>query len=375
MIHRLKKLKRLDELNIFSILILLIKAKWIFKKPKSKKVLIYDSESVRNGFATYFFKRDSYEVFDVRYESINVYILLTTLLKSKLKNFIDNYKTNFIKTVSPKIVFTGIDNTPAFYNLKNLCKEPIYISAQNGIRDNIFFQDCKKYIKKKKIKLRADHIFVFGSNDKNKLSKIIKGNFHIVGNATNNQHFVNSKKNIKKVNSMMYISQYTIDDKTLFNYLIKFCSKRKIKLFFCSKAREIDFQSAETYYRNTLEKGNWVYLPRISRSNSYRNLNKQQMIVFQKSTMGWEGFAKGLRCACFRNNFPTPGVYKKYPRSGIFWHHSKSYQDVEKTLKRVLRFSNRNWAKIVQKYSSEIMTYDPNNTKIKKIIKKTIIKN
>ena len=57
----------------------------------------------------------------------------------------------------------------------------------------------------------------------------------------------------------------------------------------------------------------------------------------------------------FRNNFPTPGVYKKYPRSGIFWHHSKSYKDVEKTLKRVLRFSNRNWAKIVQKYSSEII--------------------
>ena len=54
----------------------LIKAKWIFKKPSKKNILIYDGVTK----APFFFPKKNYEILHVRYESINLYVACTTLL-------------------------------------------------------------------------------------------------------------------------------------------------------------------------------------------------------------------------------------------------------------------------------------------------------
>ena len=58
-----------------------------------------------------------------------------------------------------------------------------------------------------------------------------------------------------------------------------------------------------------------------------------------------------------------------YPKFGTFWTNLQKYEDREKILKRVIGFSNNRWKKIVSKYSADIISYDPNNIKKKKIIK------
>ena len=60
--------------------------------------------------------------------------------------------------VLPKVVYTGIDNNPAFYKLKDIYNQPIYISVQNGMRSNEFYNECKQYIKKKGQDLIANFI-------------------------------------------------------------------------------------------------------------------------------------------------------------------------------------------------------------------------
>ena len=135
----------INKLKIFKNLIF---SKWNFKKPNKKNILIYDRAS--EHFSRYLFPKKSYEILDSRYESTNIYIFCITFLKSGIKNFKDNYKKNFIEFVSPKIVFTSIDNNPAFYNLKNIYDKPFYISVQNGMRNNIFYKECKKIIQRKK---------------------------------------------------------------------------------------------------------------------------------------------------------------------------------------------------------------------------------
>ena len=85
------------------------------------------------GFARILFSKKSYQIFDCRYESINIYVLCLTLLRFGVNNLKDNYKKMFIMLVSPKIVYTAIDNNPAFFKLKNIYDKPIYISDQNAL--------------------------------------------------------------------------------------------------------------------------------------------------------------------------------------------------------------------------------------------------
>ena len=367
-------------INILIIFKNLIFAKCIFKKPNKKKILIYDGYS--ESFARCFFPKKSYEILYCRYESINIYIFCMTLLKSGIINFKDNYKKKFIESVSPNIVFTSIDNNPAFYNLKNIYGKPFYISVQNGLRSNFFYKDCKKFIKRTKKKLKADHIFLFGKNDKKRFSKIIEGNIHCSGHVVNNHYLI--KPSQKKINSIMYISQYRWheegkktsrnsafwaeileQDKRIFGYLNKFCKKRNIKLIYCAKIG-ISF---EPYLRNILVKGDWIYFPNINKFKTYKNLNKQQMVVSRDSTLGFEALAKGLKCAFLYEHFPAKDCIVKYSKSGVFWANTKNYYDSEKILTRVIGFNNKRWKKIVNKYSAEILTYDPANAKMKKILK------
>jgi surface carbohydrate biosynthesis protein len=375
-------------INTLKIFKNLIFARWIFKKPNKKNILIYDR--VSEIFSQCLFPKKSYEILDCRYESINIYIFCMTFLKSGIINFKDNYKKNFMEFVSPKIVFTSVDNNPAFYNLKNIYDKPFYISVQNGMRNNIFYKECKKFIQRTKKKLKADHIFLFGKNDKKKFSKIIEGDIHCSGNVINNHYLI--KPSQKKINSIIYISNYgsatglemvrkadfrvnTLEqEKRIFGYLNKFCKKRKIKLIFCAKKKT--GISLEPYLRNILAKGDWIYYPSVVRKfKTYKKLNQQRMVVFSYSTLGFEALAKGLRCVSFYDHFPLDDYVVKYPKSGVFWTNTKNYHDAEKILTRVIGLNNKRWKKIVKKYSAEILTYDPANTKMKKILKNILKKN
>ena len=96
------------------------------------------------------------------------------------------------------------------------------------------------------------------------------------------------------------------------------------------------------------------------------------MIVFGYSTLGFEALAKNLKCAIFYKYFPIIGSYVKYPKSGPFWTNEKSYEALEKILNRVIAFTDKKWKRISDKYSQEILSYHPFNTKIKKILKKNL---
>lgn len=357
---------------MFSFIIKLIKIKFIFKRPLQKEILIYDRESL--GFAELLFEKKKLEFLDTRYESINLFVLLIAIKKYGIRNIKNNYKKIFLETVSPKIVYTSIDNNPAFYTLKYLYKNAKYISDQNGMRDNKFFHSCKKIKENNKEHLIADHIFLFGKNEKKRISKIIKGNIHHLGNTKNNYYFIKNQKKSKKIKSLMFIPSGTYyksalgHDKKIFAHLNKFCSKYKIKLSICSRGGS----SNETFYRENFSRGKWTYIPQVNQMSTYKKLNVQQMVVFAHSTLGFEAFSKGIKCAVFHENFPIKDHYIKYPKSGIFWSDSKDYYDIEKTLKKVINFSNNSWGKIVKKYSSEILIYDKKNLEKSKIINRIL---
>ena len=222
-----------------------------------------------------------------------------------VKTILDNYKKIYIELVSPKIVYTAIDNNPGFFKLKAVSNKPIYISDQNGMskvtdsyKQESFYGNLKKYTQKNKKMPEADHIFLFGKNDRDRISKVIKGKIHLFGNTKNNHFVIKRKKVKKKITSIMFISSGLFpsalkQDKIIFKNLIKFCKKKDIKLTFCSRLGS----NEESFHRNNFDKGNWIYLPKISTLKTYTNLNKQQMVIFSHSTLGFQALSKSVKCA------------------------------------------------------------------------------
>ena len=110
---------------------IIFQIKYIFKKPKRADILIYDDESIEE--LNFYLKNKKYEIFHTRYEKIYIYIILVSILRNGIKNLRQNYKINYFKMVSPKVVLTLIDENPGFFKLKNIYPSAKYISIQKDI--------------------------------------------------------------------------------------------------------------------------------------------------------------------------------------------------------------------------------------------------
>lgn len=360
---------------------LLLSANYSLKKPKQKKILIFDRVSIKGGLADKIFKNNEFEILDVRYESINLYVLCFALLNTGFKNLKLNYFKCFLEFVSPKIVYTGIDNQLDFFKLKSIYNKATYISDQFAISKDAyaafkkgkkkdFYWRCKEYLKKSNSKLSADVIFTFGQNNIDDMSKFIDGKYYALGSTKNNfKKF--KKKKIKKINEITFIcsGKYieTIENEiSVFKNLVRFGKENNIKINFLSR----DNYNEESIYREKYPVGNWTYLAKTSLDSSYQHLDNSQMIVFTHGTLGFEALSKGIKIVAIYSHFPEKGTYLKYKRTGPFWTNSTSYTDFEKLVKKVINYPDKKWSSIMKKYSKEILFYDSENRNKKLIINK-----
>jgi len=352
--------------------------KFDFVKPKKNRILIYDEQSTR--FANILFPKKNYEIIHTRRERINIYILIITIFKTGFKNLKNNYKKNFINCVSPKLVLCAVDQQAGFYNLKEMCGNPKYISIQNGLcskdRYEKFYKYCRKYHRENKKKLTVDHSFVYSKTEKSILSKIINTKIHIVGSVLNNEFPLNLKD--KKYRSILFIAttakghrNFYNDfkvDKKIFGQLIEFVKSNKIKLYYLDRP----FKNGKSLLLDAFPKESWEHISELNRNERYQLLNKQQLVVFNRSSLGFEAMAKGTKCLQFANVFPIKGYYKKYNKSGKFWTNSLNPSNCQFFLNKMFNLPNSKWKKITRPYSKEIIGYDPYNSKIKKIINKIL---
>jgi len=365
-------------------LILFLKANWIFNKPKKKNILIYDEESEK--IAHLIFNKEDCELMSVRYESLNLYIIILTLLKSGIKNFQNNYKLNYIKTVSPKIIFSVFTWNPAFFKLKDIYNEATYINIISSNIDNRFKNECDKYYSDNQNKrLKADHIFIPGKYYENIFSKLIDANIYISGSFLNNYFNFTKKNDANNIRSLLFISQINPFLKDypdncpkakymekikkeikIFSVLNDYCKRKKYKLNLCSK----NPPSSETYYRNNYAKGNWNFFPNTG-LGSYKIANNSNLIVFTNSTLGIEVLSKRIRAVSFPpENFPIEDHSKKYPSAGPFWSCAINQQIIESYLEKIIKYSDEEWDQVIKENIDDIMKYDPKNTVFYEVMKK-----
>jgi len=347
----------------------LFRIKFEFKQPNKADILIYDNETTERGYTDIFFKNKNKISFFNRLEKINLFILFKSLLFRKFNSLKENYIYHFFNYVKPKIVYTSIDNNPAFYLLKFIFPKAIYLSDQNGMRDNIFYDFCKKQIKEKKKKYICDYYFVFGDYEKKRTKKIINGKILSLGNTKNN-FFTIKKQKQKRI--ITYISSKIKlrpeMEKKIFTKLIKFCDKYKYKLYFLDRPGQNNKKLLEKIFKSS----NWNYIKYKTNFTKYKILSQSKLIAFAHSTLGYEFLSRGSKCISFNNRHYNYSNLSKMNKMGKFWCSPDKYEIVEKKLLEILNYTDREWKKIIKLYSTKIMYYDKKNKNKKKIIYKIL---
>ncbi len=340
-----------------------------FLKPPQKKILVYDKKSTDQ--AAILFKKKNFTFFYSRSQGLNIYVVILNILKNGFKNFALNYKKLYFEIVNPKVIYTSIDNSLAFYKLKKDCyHDAIYISDQNGMRDNLFHFEAKKYLNHNKNSvLSCDIFFVLGDNEKKKLKNVIKANYYLYG-STKNNFYVNKKKKNQIKNLVFFSNKPIINfsrDLILFKNAIKFCKKYNYKLFFIDRLKKRYF----LYLKKHFDISNFTYISPKNSSDTYKFFTEENLSIFNHSSLGYEFISRGLKGLSFghNSNFIHHERNKaKYAKEGIFWTDKIDYENFERKILTIINYDFIKWRSNTLKYSQELMCYDKSNLKKKKII-------
>lgn len=357
-----------------------MRAKWNFKIPSPKKILIYDREGSEELFK-FLNKIDCY-IYDVRGESINFLILFITIFKNGFKNLRENYKKNFINIISPQFIFTMVDNNLSFFYLKYITKAKI-ISIQNTYdRKSLVFQNNKN--KKKPL---ADYMCVSGDQVGYEYSKYINCPKIIIGNFDNNEY---PKVLDIERNSLTFISQFKShrnfpnNEKMILKILKKFCKIRSLKLYISTRIKPDDKESLDKY-KNIIGAGDWEIVPRKHKNSSLERICKSEFIVFVSSSLGYAALSRGKKVLSFAFGWNKDkwrskhgvhainpfGYLLNYPDEGPFWLNTFSRIKIIKKLDFLTKVTDLEWSNLIEKHrTNKFFLFDHKNKNFKDLLNK-----
>jgi len=123
--------------------------------------------------------------------------------------------------------------------------------------------------------------------------------------------------------------------------------------------------------------------------NAYDATDKAEIIVGIESTLLYESISRGNKTAIFsvRDHilsreghhefmkvqgftFGWPG---KFSDKGFFWTNNASKNDFQEIMNNLRNINHEDWKEVLKSFSFErLMTYDPGNSMIKKILKEEL---
>ena len=356
-----------------------LKIKFIFSEPDQHNLVIFDGESM-DDLSHILFKYKFF-ILQNRIELIDKIYLSTKIIKLCFKNYKGNimsaYLISLLEIISPKVVFTFIDNSLKFSEVaKVLDKKMIFLALQQGARYD--FMENQYMYKKKIISYDENKIFYIpnllclGQHEINdyKKSKIKVKNFYKAGSLRLDNFFIHIKnksiQNFKKIYDIALISDSDTWDPRmgseeikervilLTKYTIKFSIKNKMRMTLALKRSKpkknttitIDsFNRENELYKKYLTKAEYNYVSKKFnfKKNKYISYNimlKSKVVIGSMSTMLRENLALGGKIlAC---NL-TPGDFYDFPIKGICSIKNFTYEQFEKRLLNILSMSNKKY--------------------------------
>lgn len=364
----------------------IIKAKKIFTRPKKKKFLILDSANwfIFKNYLNF----NEVEVLDVRYESLNFYILLKNFLKFKFS--MKEYIIEYIRVVSSKCIITFIENNPICYELKDLFPNIKIIAIQNGMRPQFFFDDLAK-----KKNLKIDYLLTFSQFYSSKFQEVVKGKFIPIGSFKNN--LINKKNNISKNKSISFISSgplnfkkvsiyqkikmpmndYYMPEKYILPILKKYCDQKNLDLnILCRSKSKKNLIFEKNFYEKILGKNNFQILETFDYKDIYYLSDISLVNVSIYSAFGLECLARGNKTVILnvRDQIAKIDSLKvfwsnfKIEDKGFFWTNEISEEEIFRTLDNSISCSDEVWMDKLSDIMPRLTNFDENNTIFKNLL-------
>ena len=360
--------------------------------PRKSDVLIYDF--VGSEILAPYFKNHSIEIMSVRGEQLNIWCLLLAVFSPSLSlkgKVFQAYQLAYIKVVNPKLVITFIDNNPFFYEISTLCRGTKTAFVQNGYRG--LYNDVFGALQKSNTS-KVDYMFVFGKAIGKQYSEYLTGRFFSIGSLKNNEK---TKVKEKIPNTVIFISggliaQDTSPDSMLdinsekisfrdfhraervvLRFLREWCTKNGKRLQICTTNGP--GSPEEGFIDGILGDSSYDFIAGRSLGDAYLFIDRAEYVVFIDSTLGYESLARGNRTAAFTcRGYAVPSISRKFgwplqlPENGPFWTNEMAVEQLQRVMNYLTSMSEDDFAQVSMTYMSEIMEFDPGNTKFKGLI-------
>jgi len=380
------KVSRLtSKLKLFYITFLKPPKVWLL--PEKSDVLIFDA-CASEALVPYL-KKYSFTVMAVRRESINISCLLLSVFGLRIwkGNLLNAYFETYIRTVSPKIVITFIDNNAAFYSISHQFPDIKTVFLQNGIRSET--GDVFGHLKKLESYF-VDYMLVMGSAIGKKYNEYVSGSVRVIGSLINNainykyaepdgsilfisQYRSKPENNapfiICKDNKPYYHEQFYSAEVIVLRFLAKWCTENKKYLKVAGFTKESTGPEV-AFFDAVLNGCSWEYMPRTDKYSSYKMVDAAEIVVFIDSTLGYEAIARGKKTAGFScrgvslnigsNRFGWPA---EIPDNGPFWSNDQDEMQFYRVMDYLIAVSDEKWEQIRKHYMPELIDFDPGNTK------------
>jgi len=356
----------------------LLNAKFIFKSPTYKDIVVFDGES--SGQLKHVLKDFEYNILETRFHRIKKLFITKKIIFKIIRNYNGNLLSSYLLTIidqiKPKIIFTYIDNSYRFSQFSKLRnKKYKFIALQNGARyeHKILNELIKKKIIKKKLEIQKFHIphfLCFGKyeiDDYRKNYQIVK-NFTKVGSLKLSNYLL-SKKNIKnnnlRNNDILLISDVNcwdlILDKlnypiekgviTLIKFTIRFAIQNRLKIKIAARSQKNHFYNENIFYKKNLTNEEYRFLLKniFFRSKNYKTyeiMQKSKITIGTMSTMLRENlYMEGKTLAC---NFTKTNIFD-FPIKGICSLNDNDFDKFEKRAKKIISISKNNYMNLINK--------------------------
>jgi surface carbohydrate biosynthesis protein len=381
--------------------------KFIFKLPLKKDVvLIYPNQE--SLIKDYILKEISYECIDVgNWLCLHPQIILNTFklfssikiskclsakgrLITLIKRMYEKHLQAYIEAIGPRVVITFIDDSTVFHRLACNYNFPTYISIQNGLRQNFYF-DLLRSLNTQNIEVTkyAQNFFCFGYQDISNFEQhgLKVDNYHPMGSLVGGIFFENLQKPKVATYDLCYLPCWTskdlshaqndkhriflqadIDGSMMLEKNLKRLMQEKSYTLIVALKNE-GSKVEKSYYLDIF--GDDVTFKDASRANfsSYQAMSDSRITISLNSTITAEAIGMG-----YRGLFVNGSCYEGFrmDEAGIAYYEGSDYHGFANRVSDILNMSTETYSASMINVKKNIMNFNSHNlphTEIRKTIK------